>query len=130
MLEPAINWKEVIDSLKKGVVVIDTGGIIRHVNPAMMGLTGYGADELLGNSCAIFECSCCNSRQSRGGRWCTPFSPGKSTKPVFCKINCKSGFPLEVVRQASLLYDAKSVTLGAVETFVPATIRMLPSFSI
>ena len=130
MLEPAINWKEVIDTLKKGVVVIDTVGIIRHVNPAMTGLTGYGADELLGNSCAIFECSGCEFRHGRGGRWCIPFSREKSTKPVFSKINCKSGPRLKVVKQVSFLYDAKSVTLGAVETFAPAPFRMLPSFSV
>ena len=130
MLEPAINWKEVIDSLKKGVVVIDTVGIIRHVNPAMTGLTGYGVDELLGNSCAVFKCSGCGFRHGRGGRWSIPFSPGKSTKPISCKINCKSGPPLEVLKQVSLLCDAKSVPLGAVETFIPAPFWMLPSFSV
>ena len=50
MLDLTKNWKRVIDSLYKGIMVIDTGGAIRHVNPALERLTGYRADELMGNT--------------------------------------------------------------------------------
>jgi len=119
MPDLTINWKKVIDSLKKGVVVVDTGGVIQHVNPSMMDLTGYGANELIGKTCAIFECSGCEPWYGQGGFWCMLFSSGQSMKPVACKINCKSGHRLKVVKQASVLWDANSIAVAAVETFAP-----------
>jgi two-component system response regulator HydG len=119
MPDQSINWKKVIDSLKKGVVVIDTDGIIRHVNPSMMDLTGYGAEELIGKTCAIFECSGCEPWFGRGGFWCMLFSSGKSMKPVSCQIDCKSGHRLKVLKQATVLRDAKRIPFAAVETFAP-----------
>ena len=59
MLDLTKNWKRVIDSLYKGIMVIDTGGAIRHVNPALERLTGYRADELMGNTCTMLACSGC-----------------------------------------------------------------------
>jgi two-component system response regulator HydG len=83
MPDQTINWKKVIDSLKKGVVVIDTDGIIRHVNPSMTGLTGFSPDELIGKTCAIFECSGCEPWFGRGGFWCMLFSSGEINKTHF-----------------------------------------------
>ncbi len=130
MLDLNINWKSVIDSLKKGVVVIDSCGIIRHVNPSMTGLTGFSADELIGKTCAIFECSGCDPWFGQGGFWCMLFSSGKSMKPISCQINTKSGHRLKVVKQASVLRDTESSAFAAVETFSPAPLQELPSFSI
>ena len=116
MLDLTINWKRVIDSLNKGVIVIDTGGEIRHVNPALEGLTGYRADDLIGKSCARLDCSGCEPWYGQGGFWCMLFSSGQAMKPMPCRINSKSGHRLKVVKQASILRDAKDVVVGAVET--------------
>jgi len=116
MLDLMENWKRVIDTLYKGVVVIDTSGIIQHVNPALEDLTGYRADEIIGNSCAILECSNCEPWYDREGFWCMLFSSGEAMKPVTCRINSKSGHSLNVVKQASIFRNEKGVVLGAVET--------------
>jgi PAS domain S-box-containing protein len=49
MLDFSRNWKNVIDALRSGVIVIDTGGAIQHVNPALEGLTGYRAGNCSGH---------------------------------------------------------------------------------
>lgn len=116
MLDLSKNWKRVIDALYSGVIVIDTGGAIRHVNPAMESLTGYGADELIGNTCAILGCSGCEPWFGQGGAWCMLFGSGQAMKPLVCSINSKSGHRLNVVKQASIFHDSNGVAVGAVET--------------
>ena len=116
MSDLAINWKKVIDTLHQGVFVIDTGGLIRYVNPALERLTGYRSDELIGKSCIMLECSGCEPWEDRGSFRCMLFTLGRSMNPVACRINNKLGHGLNVVKQASILRDANGVPVGAVET--------------
>ena len=115
MLDLTKNWKRVIDSLYKGIVVIDTDGSIRHVNPALERLTGFRANELMGNACTMLGCSGCEPWYGKDF-WCVLFCSGQAMKPMSCRINSKSGHRLKVIKQASILRDAKGVAVGAVET--------------
>jgi two-component system, NtrC family, response regulator HydG len=117
MLDLSKNWKRVIDSLHSGVMVIDTGGAIRHVNPFLEDLTGYRADELVGNTCVMLCCSGCEPWYGQGGSWCMLFGSEESMKPMACTINSKSGHRLNVVKQASVFRDSNGLAVGAVETF-------------
>lgn len=116
MLDLSKNWKNVIDTLHSGVIVIDTGGAIRHVNPALERLTGYRAGELIGSPCTILGCSGCEPWYGEGGSWCMLFGSGNAMKPMTCNIDRKSGPPLKVVKQASIFRDSKGAAAGAVET--------------
>ncbi len=116
MLNLTINWKRVIDTLHKGVVVIDRGGAIRHVNPAFEVLTGYRSDDLMGKPCAVLQCSGCEPWYGDEEFRCALFSSGQPINPTTCRINSKCGRPLKVVRQASVLRDGKGIPVGAVET--------------
>lgn len=117
MLDLSNNWKNVIDTLESGVMVIDTRGAIRHVNPALEGLTGYRPDELIGHACTRLGCSHCEPWYGQGEAWCLLFGSGQAMKPLLCRIDSKPGYRLEVVKQASILHDSKGVVVGAVETF-------------
>ena len=116
MLDLTKNWGNVIDALPSGVIMIDTGGAIRHVNPALERLTGYRADELIGNSCEMLGCSGCQPWYDHEDFWCMLFRSGLAMKPMACRINSKSGYRLKVVKQASIFRDAQGVAVGAVET--------------
>ncbi len=116
MLDLSKNWKNVIDALHSGVMVIDTGGAIRHVNPALEVLTGYRAGELIGNPCTILGCSGCEPWYQQGGSWCMLFGSGKALEPMACRIDSKWGHPLKVMRQGSVFRDSKGFPAGAVET--------------
>ena len=115
MLDLTKNWKRVIDSLYKGIVVIDTGGIIRHVNPALERLTGFPANELVGNACTMLGCSGCEPWYGQDF-WCMLFCGEQVMKPMACRINSKSGHRLKVIKQASILRNEKGLAVGAVET--------------
>lgn len=110
------NWKRVVDSLYNGVVVVDRYGEIQHINPSLERLTGYRADELVGNPCTILGCSGCEPWYGEGGSWCILFNSGLAMQPMICRINSKSGHPLIVIKQASIFHDAHGVAVGAVET--------------
>lgn len=116
MLDLTINWKNVIDSLHKGIVVIDTAGAIRHVNPALERLTDFRADELIGNACTMLSFSGCEPWHGQEEFWCMLFCSGQAMKPMACRINRKSGPPMEVIKQASILHNPEGSIVGAVET--------------
>ena len=52
-------WKTIVDTLQDGVMVVDPGGTILSVNPAAEQLTGYKAEELIGRSCRVLDCTGC-----------------------------------------------------------------------
>ena len=117
MLDLSKNWKRVIDTLYNGVVVIDTGGTIRHVNPAFWGLTGYRPDELIGHACTRLGCSHCEPWYGQGGAWCLLFGSGRAMKPLTCRVDSRWGHRLKVIKQASVFHDENGLVVGAVETF-------------
>ena len=44
-------WKTIVDTLHDGLMVLDPEGNILAMNPAAEELTGYSADELVGQNC-------------------------------------------------------------------------------
>ena len=58
-MELAKYWKTIIDTLQDGVMVVDPSGKVLWLNPAAERLTGYTADEMIGQSCRILDCTGC-----------------------------------------------------------------------
>lgn len=116
MLDLTKNWKRVIDSLAKGIFVIDAAGSICYANPALEQMTGFRADALIGNTCAMLACSGCEPWYGEEGFWCMLFSSGLPMKPMFCEVNSKSGHRMKVMKQASLIRNAEGIIIAAVET--------------
>ena len=52
-------WESIIDTMKEGLLVINPEGTIIAVNPAAEALTGYSAQELIGSSCRVLDCTGC-----------------------------------------------------------------------
>ena len=52
-------WKTIVDTLQDGVMVVDPGGGVIAINPAAERLTGYKAEELIGQSCRMLDCTGC-----------------------------------------------------------------------
>ena len=53
-------WKEIIDTIQDGLMVIDTEGNILAMNPAAEKLTGYTKEELIGRNCRTLNCTGCD----------------------------------------------------------------------
>jgi PAS domain S-box-containing protein len=121
LMEIAKYWKTIVDTLQDGLMVLDPSGNILAVNPAAEKLTGYTADELVGNNCRTLNCTGCDVFGKGSGRdWCKLFISGE-VKAKKCMISDKQRRAVHVVKNASVLKDAQGNILGAVETLTDMT---------
>lgn len=109
-------WKTIIDTLRDGVLVVDTQGRIVSANPAAERITGYRMDELVNRSCQILNCTGCKIKgEGAGEKWCRLFSV-KTIQDKKCMITHKNRRTIHIVKSASVLHDPDGEVIGAVET--------------
>ncbi len=120
MTEEEINrhWEAIINTMNDGLALIGTDGQILMVNRALEEMTGYSRDEMVGNSCSLFNCDTCERARSRGGRnvWCSVFAQGH-LRHRRCVVMRKDGSYFHAVKNASLLHTPEGEPMAAVETF-------------
>ena len=110
-------WKTIVDTLQDGLMVLDPAGNILAMNPAAEELTGYAADELVGQNCRTLNCTGCELYgRGPGEEWCGLFVKG-NVKAKKCLISKKDRRSVHVVKNASVLRDSTGHMIGAVETF-------------
>jgi two-component system response regulator HydG len=111
-----VYWKTVFDTIQDGVMIVDPDGTIVSVNKALLRMTGYEADGLIGQSCIKLNCDICEvCRSSNGGHWCNLFESG-AVHMRRCLLMRKDGTYVHVLKNASLLRDTEGTVIGAVET--------------
>lgn len=109
-------WKEILNTMNDGLAVIGPDGAILMVNQALEKMTGYSREELIGNSCALFNCDTCEIARSTGkGKWCSLFDRGYLTNKR-CLLMRKDGSYFVALKNASVLKDIDGQLIGAVET--------------
>ena len=52
-------WKTVVNTIQDGVMIVTPDGQIVSVNQALVDMTGYAREELIGAPCSILGCSTC-----------------------------------------------------------------------
>lgn len=115
------HWKNIIDTLQDGILVVDTSGIIHATNPSAERLTGYSMEELIGSSCRILNCSGCKIiGQGKGKAFCRLFTVGRS-KVKKCMITNKKNLSVHVLKTASVLENTRGEVIGAVEVLTDMT---------
>jgi two-component system, NtrC family, response regulator HydG len=109
-------WKTIVNTIRDGIMVVDTTGSILSVNSALETITDYSHEELIGQKCSILNCSVFNlAREKCGEHWCLLFKTG-SMNMRRCTVMKKDGTYVPVLKNASLLHDSKGRVIGAVET--------------
>jgi len=112
------RWKEIIDTLSDGVMVVAADGDIVMVNRAFEIITGYSKGEVVGSSCRLINCDACDLARNSGQRnWCILFDEGRLTVQ-HCSIRTKDGSLISVKKDGVLLKSPDGKILGAVETLV------------
>ena len=109
-------WETIVNTLHDGLLVVDSRGTILNVNPAAEKLTGYQAEELVGQNCRILNCTGCKIiGRGAGKEWCGLFSSNQ-VRAKRCTITDKSGRALYIMKNASVLKDDNGDVVGAIET--------------
>jgi PAS domain S-box-containing protein len=109
-------WESIIETMKEGLLVVNPEGTIIAVNPAAEALTGYSAQELIGSSCRVLDCTgCVIYGDGPGEKWCKLFQEG-TVKAKKCLITHKDHRSVSVLKNATVLRSPEGRIIGAVET--------------
>ncbi len=115
------NWKDVIDKMTEGLMLVDTTGKILFVNAAMAELLLYSRDELVGQRCDFLECdSCADQRQKQGNKHCALFRKG-DVRNLKCSFKRKDGKRIKVLKNATVLTDSSGKVVAGVENLTDLT---------
>jgi two-component system response regulator HydG len=118
MQEQEINryWKEIINTMNDGLMVVSPDGTILMVNQAFEKIMGYSREEIIGRPCVLLHCdSCATARSESKNQWCELFEQGAAI-PKPCLFMRKDGSYVHVLKNAAILRDEAGQVLGAVET--------------
>jgi PAS domain S-box-containing protein len=113
------HWKRIIDTMSEGLMLVGKDGTILMVNRSFERLTGYSAEEVIGQPCTLLHCDACEKVRSDSGEesWCALFDERRQDqKRCRCGIIRKDGTCLTSLKNASVLKDDTGRVLGAVET--------------
>ncbi|KIX12502.1 sigma-54 interaction domain-containing protein [Dethiosulfatarculus sandiegensis] len=111
-------WPLIVDTMSEGLVLIRPDGVIRMVNQALLNMTGYEKEDLVGRSCQVFNCDACTRVRTPASRnWCLLFDRAHNKmESTRCDIQCKDGSWLPIWKKAAVLRDENGIVLGSVET--------------
>jgi two-component system response regulator HydG len=108
--------EQIIDTMADGVFTLDDIGRVTSWNRSMERISGYTAEEAMGNSCQILKCSRCFGKKCPSGiRSCKIIKEGKSEAHE-CLIMHKAGYNVPVIKNARVVRDENQKTIGVVET--------------
>ncbi len=110
------HWKTIFETLMDGVLVVDPRGKIIAVNPSAERMTGYRADELIGKSCRILDCTGCEIfGKGPAEKWCGLYARG-DVRAKKCLITHKDHRAVNIIKNATILKDKTGMVIGAIET--------------
>lgn len=112
---------QILDTMAEGLFTLDDQGIITSWNKSMEKISGYSAQEAVGNTCSLIECSQCFGKMCPADiNKCGVIKHGK-TEAKECFIRRKDGSDVAVIKNARLALDENDQILGIVETITDLT---------
>jgi PAS domain S-box-containing protein len=114
-LEESRYWRDIIDTMNDGLMIIGPDGTIEMVNQAFEEMTGFSAAEAVGRPCTLLNCDACERALQESDAWCSLFDQGKDMRKR-CTLMRRDGTYMPAIKNASILHNAKGQTIGAVET--------------
>ncbi|MCF8051555.1 MAG: sigma 54-interacting transcriptional regulator [Desulfobacterales bacterium] len=111
----------IIGSMADGVFTMDAKGRISSWNRSMERISGYSANEALGQTCQLLQCSRCFGKACPAGiEKCGIMETGASEAKE-CQIRHKDGRDISVIKNASVVKDEEGRVVGVVETVTDMT---------
>jgi len=113
--------RRIVDSMADGVFILDNDGRIVSWNRSMERISGYSAEEALGQTCALLACSRCFGKSCPADiTKCRIFEKGTSGAKE-CRLQHKEGYDVPVIKHASVVKDDDGRISGVVETVTDMT---------
>ncbi len=115
-LLPAVSPELIIDTMAEGLVVLDTMAAVCLWNKAMTEITGFSAEEMLGQPIFKLKAPGCTSSEKLAKLISdNPANPGCITG-CECRMLSKSGEAIPVLVNARTLRDADRNIIGILQT--------------
>jgi len=103
-------YETMLQTMSESLFMVNQEGLIIFCNNAMVHLTGYSMEELMGNTCSLFMfCACAE------GTDCVVFSQ-KRLNNSECQVKHKNGKRIPVLKNAQVMINKKNETIGVIET--------------
>jgi PAS domain S-box-containing protein len=116
-LTAALDFQQkILDTAATAVFTVDRDQRITSVNEALLSITGYTEEDLVGEACTVFCYEPCRDR-------CGLFDPKRELPIYQCEaiIEAEDGRPLNILKNADVLYDSQGQVSGGIESFVDVT---------
>jgi two-component system response regulator HydG len=113
-------WKTVVNAIRDGIMIANTGGAIVSVNQSFERITGYSREELIGQTINILDCkfhqsvSFENTGQQNN-------SPNDEAEQRKCLIRRKDGSYIHALKTTAALRDTTGNSIGTVDTITDLT---------
>jgi two-component system, NtrC family, response regulator HydG len=118
------NWKDVVDKMREGLMLVDLNGNILYVNTALEELLHFSNEELIGKPCSVLECdNCFGHNIPKNGKRCALFLKG-DVRDLRCSFKRKDGTRIQVLKNATVLTDKNGEVVAGVETLTDLTTVM------
>lgn len=110
-----------LEAIGEGVFTLDSQGLITSWNPAMEKISGYRADEAIGQPCSLLNFTRCFGRECPADiEECRIYERG-TLEPAECQLQHKDGSRVSVIKNARVLKDSDNTVIGVVETITDLT---------
>ena len=112
---------QILDTMAEGLFILDSRGVITSWNRSMEKISGYSAQEAIGKTCGLIECSRCFDQNCPADIYkCGVIEHGR-TETKECFIRHKNGHDVPVIKNARLAKDEDGRMHGIVETVTDLT---------
>jgi len=109
-------WKTVVNTIRDGIMIVNTSGAIVSVNQAFEQITGYSREELIGQTCRILDCDVCQISIEGKGSHCSCINPQQESEQCKCQVRRKDGSMIHALKNTAILRDGSGDTIGTVGT--------------
>ena len=111
----------IVETMRDGLMVVDSDGHILFFNKAAEEITGYSRNEVIGKECTLLDSDTCVILSESGKQKnCDLFAKGSICNKK-CRIRAQNGRAVYLLKNAVVLRDGADEIIGAVETMTDVT---------
>jgi len=112
---------QIVETMRDGLMVVDSDGNILFFNKAAEEITGYRREEVIGKQCTMLDSDTCVVLTESGRqKICDLFKLGSVCNKK-CRIRSGDGRSVYLLKNAVVLRDGNDEIVGAVETMTDIT---------